>query len=93
LACQLNPVHGNFVEACRVGVRTGATVLAMGIHWQELVIILVLALVLFGPRRLPEIGRSLGHGIREFRDTMSGATSPSATPAKVADDADTTPTA
>lgn len=45
----------------------------MGIHWQELVIILVIALVIFGPRRLPEIGRSLGSSVREFRDSFSGA--------------------
>jgi sec-independent protein translocase protein TatA len=44
----------------------------MGIHWQELVIILVIALVIFGPRRLPEVGRSLGSGIKEFRDSFSG---------------------
>jgi sec-independent protein translocase protein TatA len=44
----------------------------MGIHWQELVIILLIVLVLFGPKRLPEIGRSLGNGIREFRESMSG---------------------
>jgi sec-independent protein translocase protein TatA len=44
----------------------------MGIHWQELIIILLIVLVLFGPRRLPEIGRSLGNGIREFRDSMGG---------------------
>jgi sec-independent protein translocase protein TatA len=43
----------------------------MGIHWQELIIILLIVLVLFGPKRLPEIGRSLGSGIREVRDSMS----------------------
>lgn len=45
----------------------------MGIHWQELVIVLLLALLLFGPKRLPEIGRSLGNGIREFRESFSGS--------------------
>ena len=44
----------------------------MGISWQELIIVLVIVLVLFGPKRLPEVGRSLGNGIREFRDTMGG---------------------
>jgi sec-independent protein translocase protein TatA len=34
----------------------------------ELVVVLLIALVLLGPRRLPEAGRSLGRGIREFRD-------------------------
>ena len=46
----------------------------MGIHWQELLVILVIVLVLFGPRRLPEVGKSLGHGIREFKDSLSGTT-------------------
>ena len=54
----------------------------MGLHWQELVIILLIVLVLFGPRRLPEIGRSLGNGIREFRDSMSGKASASPEPTR-----------
>ncbi len=33
----------------------------------ELLIVLVIALIIFGPRKLPELGRSLGRGIREFR--------------------------
>ena len=49
----------------------------MGIHWQELVIILLIVLVLFGPKRLPEVGRSLGNGIREFRESMAGRRSDS----------------
>ena len=36
-----------------------------------LVIILVLGLVVFGPKRLPELGRSLGKGMREFKDSVS----------------------
>jgi sec-independent protein translocase protein TatA len=36
-------------------------------HFYELVLVLIIALVLFGPRRLPELGASLGRGIREFR--------------------------
>ncbi len=44
----------------------------MGLHWQELVVILLIVLVLFGPRKLPEVGRSLGRGIREFRDSFTG---------------------
>ena len=38
-----------------------------------LIVILVVALLLFGPKRLPEIGRSLGNGMREFKDSISGA--------------------
>jgi sec-independent protein translocase protein TatA len=42
------------------------------IGWQGLVIILVVLLVIFGPKRLPEMGRSLGRGMREFKDSISG---------------------
>lgn len=38
----------------------------------EIILLLVLALILFGPRRLPEMGKALGRGIREFRDAMAG---------------------
>jgi sec-independent protein translocase protein TatA len=38
----------------------------------ELIIVLVIALVVLGPKRLPEAGRSIGHGIREFKDSISG---------------------
>lgn len=38
----------------------------------ELVVILVIALVIFGPKRLPELGGSLGKGIREFRTSVTG---------------------
>ena len=37
----------------------------------ELVIVLVVALIVLGPKRLPEVGRSLGNGIREFKDSIS----------------------
>ena len=39
----------------------------LGGHLYELVIVLIIALVIFGPKRLPELGSSLGRGIREFR--------------------------
>jgi sec-independent protein translocase protein TatA len=38
----------------------------------ELAIVLIIALVIFGPKRLPELGRSVGKGIREFRSSISG---------------------
>jgi sec-independent protein translocase protein TatA len=38
----------------------------------EIVGLLLLALLLFGAKRLPEIGRSLGSGMREFKDSVSG---------------------
>ena len=37
-----------------------------------LIILLIVALLVFGPKRLPEIGRSLGRGMREFKDSVSG---------------------
>ena len=39
-----------------------------GLGWQELVIILVIALIIFGPKKLPELGKSLGQAISSFRD-------------------------
>jgi sec-independent protein translocase protein TatA len=38
----------------------------------ELIIVLVIVLVIFGPKRLPGLGRSLGSGMKEFRDSISG---------------------
>ena len=38
----------------------------------EIVVVLVIALVVFGPKRLPELGKSMGRGIREFRSTICG---------------------
>ncbi len=38
----------------------------------EIMIVLVIALVVFGPKRLPELGKSVGKGIREFRGSVSG---------------------
>ena len=43
-----------------------------GGHLPELVILLVVALVIFGPKRLPGLGRQLGQGMREFKDSITG---------------------
>ena len=37
----------------------------------EIAIVLVIALVVFGPKRLPELGKSMGKGIREFKGSLS----------------------
>ena len=38
----------------------------------EIIIILVIVLVIFGPKRLPDLGRSMGKGMREFKDSVTG---------------------
>lgn len=43
------------------------------IGFPELVIVLVIALIVLGPKKLPDAGRALGNGIREFKDSINGA--------------------
>jgi len=38
----------------------------------ELIVILAIALIVLGPKKLPEVGRSIGKGMREFKDGLSG---------------------
>ena len=38
----------------------------------ELIVILAIALIVLGPKRLPEVGKSLGRGMREFKESLSG---------------------
>jgi sec-independent protein translocase protein TatA len=38
----------------------------------ELIVVLVIALIVLGPKKLPEVGRSIGRGMREFKDSLSG---------------------
>jgi sec-independent protein translocase protein TatA len=38
----------------------------------ELVVILAIALIVLGPKKLPEVGRSIGKGMREFKDSLNG---------------------
>jgi sec-independent protein translocase protein TatA len=40
----------------------------------ELLLVGIIALIVLGPKRLPEVGRSLGKGLREFRESMAGMT-------------------
>ena len=62
--------------------------------WPEIIIILVVLLLLFGAKRLPEMGRSLGRGMREFKDAVttsepeSKELSPTPTPATQASTAE-----
>src|SRR3954447_16281319 len=68
-------------ERTEEGCRSAATlVLALYDEYMpnigplELVIVLVIVLVIFGPKRLPGLGRSLGSGMREFKDSVTGKT-------------------
>jgi sec-independent protein translocase protein TatA len=38
----------------------------------ELVVVLAIALIVLGPKKLPEVGRSIGNGMREFKESLSG---------------------
>jgi sec-independent protein translocase protein TatA len=38
----------------------------------EIAVVLIIVLIIFGPKRLPELGKSMGHGIREFKSSLSG---------------------
>jgi sec-independent protein translocase protein TatA len=61
----------------------------------ELLILLVVVLIFFGPKRLPEMGRSLGRGMREFKESVTGNDrddEPAALPTAT-QDAPATPTA
>lgn len=41
------------------------------VGFMEIIVILAVALVIFGPAKLPELGRSIGRGIREFKDAFN----------------------
>jgi sec-independent protein translocase protein TatA len=43
-----------------------------GIGPMELIVVLIVALLVFGPKRLPDLGRSLGGGMREFKNSVTG---------------------
>ncbi len=65
----------------------------LGIGLPEILIVLVIVLVVFGPKRLPDLGRSLGSGMREFKDSITGGSKDDDEPSKLtaasqADEAD-----
>jgi sec-independent protein translocase protein TatA len=55
----------------------------MPIGVPEMLVILVIALVVLGPKKLPEAGKSLGKGMREFKDSLAGDSSHDDEPAAV----------
>ena len=50
----------------------------------EIIVVLIIALIVFGPKKLPELGKSLGKGINEFKGSISGMHDGPAEPAAVA---------
>jgi TatA/E family protein of Tat protein translocase len=48
----------------------------MGFHWPELIIVLVVALLIFGPKKLPEMGSAIGKSIKEFQKGMKEVVQP-----------------
>jgi TatA/E family protein of Tat protein translocase len=45
-----------------------------GLGWQEILVVMVIALLVLGPAKLPEMARTVGKGIREFKSGMGGLT-------------------
>jgi sec-independent protein translocase protein TatA len=56
-----------------------------GLGWQELVIVLVIIMIIFGAGKLPEIAKSLGQGVKEFREEASAPVVPARTTATATD--------
>ena len=50
-----------------------------GLGWQELVVVLVIIMIIFGAGKLPEVVKSLGQGVKEFKQEAAGATDSLAT--------------
>jgi sec-independent protein translocase protein TatA len=46
----------------------------LGLGWQELVIVLVIIMIIFGAGKLPEVAKSLGQGVKEFKQESTGST-------------------
>jgi len=63
------------------------------IGWQGALVIILVLLLVFGPKRLPEMGRSLGRGMREFKDSITGNDEPEGEQAELTPPASTTPVA
>jgi sec-independent protein translocase protein TatA len=51
-----------------------------GLQLWEVFLVLLVVLLVFGPKRLPEMGRSLGRGLREFKDSVTGKDEPAELP-------------
>ena len=51
---------------------TDLNFLAWSVGWQEIVIVVIVVLILFGGRKIPELARGIGRGMREFKREMRG---------------------
>jgi sec-independent protein translocase protein TatA len=56
-----------------------------GLGWQELVIVLVIIMIIFGAGKLPEIAKSLGQGVKEFREEASAPVVPASAKSTTSD--------
>ena len=57
----------------------------------ELIVILAIALIVLGPKKLPEVGKSLGKGMREFKDSITGSDEKAELPARSSDESPSPP--
>ena len=55
-----------------------------GFHWPELIIVVALALLFFGPKRLPEMGSAIGKTIKEFQKSIKEVSAPAESQAPAA---------
>ncbi len=55
-----------------------------GAHWWDLIVVGAIALLFFGPKRLPEMGSAIGKTIKEFQKSMKEVTAPSPEPSQTA---------
>jgi sec-independent protein translocase protein TatA len=61
--------------------------------WADALIVLLVVLLFFGPKRLPQLGKSLGAGMREFKDSITGQNKDDEEPAGIAEGASSQTTA
>jgi sec-independent protein translocase protein TatA len=59
--------------------------------WADALIVLLVVLLFFGPKRLPQLGKSLGEGMREFKDSITGHHKDDEEPAGISEGASSQP--